>query len=124
MNGEVGLKVRMPRRRVAIGPKRPQYLASSETDRVLMMLTALVAEVSALRDRLTTHEDLAQRGLVATVEAVEAYRPDAERAAAREAERTAMLKRVYRVITEELDSVDQTKRDAGDWAMPDGWDKT
>ena len=50
---------RLPRRRVAIGPARPQYMHDVETDRMMMIVTALAAEVAALRDRLDTHEALA-----------------------------------------------------------------
>lgn len=124
MTTAVPSRARVPRRRVAIGPKRPQYLASREIDRVLMVVTALMSEVSALRDRLATHEALADLGIVATGAAVEAYRPDTAAAASREAERTAMMKRVYRVVFEELDAVQQTELEATQWSMPDEWNKT
>ncbi len=67
------------------------------------MFTSLMGEVSALRDRLDTHEALAEQGVVATSEAIENYVLDADRRALREAGRDAMLNRVLRVLFEERD---------------------
>lgn len=95
-----------PRPRLARGQDRPTYLSSPDLDRVFIMLTALMSEVSALRDRLDTHEALAEAGQVATTEAVEAYQLDVERRAEREARRDAMLGRVLRVLYEEREAID------------------
>jgi hypothetical protein len=101
----------LTRKRVAKGPKRPQYLQNTDLDRLMMMLTALVGEVSVLRDRLDTHEALAEAGSLATQQAVEAYVLTLERQATREAKREAMLKRVYRVLMEEVDAVREDAHD-------------
>lgn len=93
-----------PRRRVAKGPKRPQYLQNPELDKFMMMITSLMAEVSTLRDRLDTHEALAEAGTVATRGAVEAYELEAGRRDEREAARGAMLNRVFRPLLEELEA--------------------
>lgn len=95
---------RQPRRRYARGQSRPAYLRPTDVDAVMFMLVSLMSEVSALRDRLDTHEALAERGEVATLAAVEAYSLPRERHAQREEVRGAMLKRVLRVITEERDA--------------------
>jgi hypothetical protein len=93
-----------PRKRVAKGPKRPEYLQNPELDKFMMMFTALLAEVSALRDRLDTSEALAKAGQPATTEAVEHYvLSDAERTV-REARREAMLNRVFRILFEEREA--------------------
>jgi hypothetical protein len=93
-----------PRPRKARGQDRPQYLDSSDLDRVVLMMTSLMSEVSALRDRLDTHEALGAQGLIATVETVEAYHLTPEREAARDVVRDAMLTRVLRVMFEERDA--------------------
>ena len=110
------------RRRVATGPARPQYLASAENDRMMMIVTALAGEVSALRDRLDTHEALAEQRLRPTAAAVEAHVPNPDQEARREAARLAMLRRVYRVVTEELDELRQGTRSSapGPWSLPEG----
>ena len=95
---------RKPRRRFARGQSRPHYLAPTDVDQVVIMLVALMSEVSALRDRLDTHEAVAELGGAATSAAIEAYELTPDRAAAREANRVAMLKRVLRVVTEERDA--------------------
>ena len=127
MNAAAATPTTLPRRRVATGPARPRYMQDAETDRLTMIVTALAAEVSALRDRLDTHEALARQGSLPTSAAVEAYVPDAAHDAAREAARLGMLKRVYRVVTEELDEVRQAGAGPAaprGFAMPEGWDKT
>ncbi|MET3762176.1 hypothetical protein [Sphingomonas sp. UYEF23] len=95
---------RKPRRRFARGQSRPDYLQPSDVDAVMMMLVALMSEVSALRDRIDTHEAVADLGGSAATAAIEAYELTPERQAAREANREAMLRRVLRVITEERDA--------------------
>lgn len=92
-----------PRPRKARGQDRPQYLDSPDLDRVVIMLMGLVSEVSALRDRIDTHEALAEAGSVATTGAVEAYELSTDRRLAREALREALLDRVLRVLVEERD---------------------
>lgn len=89
--------------RVARGPKRPDYMGNRDLDRFMMMFTALIGEVSALRDRLDTHELLAAAGRVATPEAIEAFEIPGEDTARRAAAREAMLRRVFRVALEELE---------------------
>jgi hypothetical protein len=100
----VETKTIAPRKRVAKGPKRPQYLQNPELDKFMMMFTALLADVSAIRDRLDTHERLAKLGKVATPEEVEAFKVDAEVQADREKQRDAMLSRVFRILLEELEA--------------------
>jgi hypothetical protein len=75
-----------------------------DIDRLMIMMVALMAEVSVLRDRIDTHEALAEAGQQATVERVEAFDVDGDRQAAREARRQALLKRVLRAITHEREA--------------------
>ncbi|MBA2934803.1 hypothetical protein HZF05_11915 [Sphingomonas sp. CGMCC 1.13654] len=100
------------RPRVAKGPKRPRYLRDAELDRFMMMFTALIGEVSALRDRLATHEALAAQGQIATAEAIESYRPSPDDESARGIAREAMLHRVFRVLMEELEQARTAGNDA------------
>ena len=70
------------------------------TDAVLAILTALAAEVWALRERQSTLEAvLAEAGIDAAA-AIESYRPDADETAARAADAAAFAGRVYRVFEE------------------------
>jgi hypothetical protein len=93
----------LPRRRKAAGPPRPAYLRPEDTDRVMSIVLALMSEVAALRQRVDTHERLARDGILATPDAVDAYRPDDETSAAREAWREAYIKRLLRVVLEEIE---------------------
>lgn len=91
-----------PRQRVAKG-RRPVFLDTPESDKLLAMVTALVGEVSVLKDRVDTHERLAAAGKVATPEEIEEYVPDEAIEDEREAARTAMLDRVFRIISASRD---------------------
>ena len=89
---------RKPRQRVAKG-RRPYFLESPDSDKLLAMIVALVGEVSIVKERLDTHERLAAMGRVATPEEIEGYQPDEEIEDEREAWRTDMLNRVFRIIS-------------------------
>lgn len=104
---ESASRARAPRRRVAVGPPRPQYLLSEENDRMMAIITALAAEVSALRDRLDSHEALGEKRRFPTARGVERYRLSAARRTARERERQEMLARIFRVLLEDLESARQ-----------------
>jgi hypothetical protein len=94
-----------PRPRKAAGPERPSYLGSADVDRVMAVLLALISETAAIRERLDTHERLAASGVLATPEDVENYRPSAEAEAEREAWRDASIRRLFRVFTEDIESM-------------------
>ncbi len=96
-------EIKRSRLRKARGQDRPAYLEPGDIDRLFIMMTSVVAEVSVLRDRLDTHEALAEAGMVATSEAVERYELEAPRRASREQRRDEMLGRVFRVIYEDRD---------------------
>ena len=87
-----------PRQRVAKG-RRPFFLDSPDSDKLLAMIVALVGEVSVVKERLDTHERLAVQGKVATPEEIENYAPDEDVEDEREAWRAAMLERVFRIIS-------------------------
>ena len=86
------------RQRVAKG-RRPFFLDSPDSDKLLAMIVALVGEVSVVKERLDTHERLAAQGKVATSEEIENYSPDEAVEDEREAWRAAMLERVFRIIS-------------------------
>ncbi len=93
------------RPRKAIGPDRQTYFNDGDVDRVMAILLALVSEVAAIRDRLDTHERLADAGVAAGAEAVETYQPDPAAEADREAWRDAYIRRLFRVITEDVEAL-------------------
>jgi len=65
-----------------------------------MMILALASEVSALRERLDTHERLAAGGRPPVPSAVETYAPDEAVAASRAAARRSLIERITRVLLE------------------------
>ncbi len=99
------------RLRKAAGPERPTYLKPVDTDTVMAVMLALIAEVSTLRERLDTHEQLAAAGIVASAEQVENFAPPESLEAEREALRTAYIDRLFRVVTEELDAAELASAD-------------
>jgi len=93
--------------RAARGPKRPDYMGNPDLDRFMMMFSALMSEVSALRERLDTHELLAVAGKVATPEAIEEFAISPADMARRSALRDAYLKRIFRVVFEDLERAER-----------------
>ncbi len=65
-----------------------------------MMVLALAAEVSALRDRLDTHERLADGNQLPATRSVEAYAPTEAAEAARASTRRSLIDRITRVLLE------------------------
>jgi hypothetical protein len=93
------------RPRKATGPDRQTYFNEGDVDRVMAILLALVSEVAAIRDRLDTHERLAGAGEAPARDKVEAYRPDPATEEDREAWRDAYIRRLFRVITEDVEAL-------------------
>ncbi len=93
------------RARKAVGPDRPSYLDAADVDRVMAVLLALISEVAAIRERLDAHERICSTGAAPAVEAVEAYLPDAETEAAREVWRDGYIRRLFRVLTEDIEAL-------------------
>jgi hypothetical protein len=104
---------RSPRLRKAKGPERPTYLGRDDVDRVMAVLLALTSEVATLRERIDTHERLAAQGQAATPEQVELHVPEPVVEAEREAWRDAYIRRLFRVITEDVEGLDRSA-DPGD----------
>jgi hypothetical protein len=99
--GGITVEEALKRRPRAARGSVPKFFQDPATDRLLTVVVALMGEVATLRDRLDTHERLAAAGRVATPENVEAYRPDPDVRARRDAERQRYLERVMRAFTEE-----------------------
>jgi hypothetical protein len=93
------------RPRKAAGPERPAYFDHADVDKVMAILLALVSEVASIRERLDTHERIAGGGSLPAVDLVEAYRPDAQAGAEREAWQAAYIRRLFRVITEDIEAL-------------------
>lgn len=71
----------------------------------MAILLALVSEVAAIRERLDSHERLGESKTFAAGVEVEAYRPTETAEADRETWRDAYLKRLFRVITEDVEQI-------------------
>jgi len=93
------------RPRKAVGPERQTYFDGADVDRLMAILLALVSEVASIRERLDTHERIGSQGDLQSVERVEAYRPDPATEEAREAWRDAYIRRLFRVITEDVEAL-------------------
>jgi hypothetical protein len=94
-----------PRPRKAAGPDRPRYFDAGDIDRVMAVLLALTSEVATLRERLDTHERLADGDSLPKSASVESYAPDASAESAREIWRDAYIRRLFRVITEDIEAL-------------------
>lgn len=101
--------------------KRPAYFDAPEQDRTLSIVHALVAEVSALRERLDTVERLLDTNGTIRRGDIEAYVPDAAAGRERGVLVKAYIARVMRGLTQEMEamatpepSVEQVSRELRD----------
>ena len=96
------------RPRKAAGPPRPTYLDHTDVDKVMAIILALVTEVASLRERVDTHERLAHAD-GASPDKVEAYLPDPVTEASRETWRDAYIRRLFRVVTEDVEALSRSE---------------
>lgn len=75
---------------------RHHFIDNVDMDRVVTALLRLTMEISVLRDRLDTHESLAQKSGAYTRDDVEAYRPTKDEDSARAARRQQLVARLTR----------------------------
>ena len=85
--------------------RRPYFFDDPNIDKLLAMIMALAGEVSVIRERMDTHERLAQKKKWATHEAMEDYEPDEITEAFRAQWRADYIGRILRIIQVELDHI-------------------
>jgi len=92
--------------------KQPHFHDDRSVDQLMAMVTALTAEVAILRDRLDTHERIAESRKVFSREEVDGFIPDAAIMAERSAQHQRLLRKVFRVLKEDLARHDKPADDA------------
>lgn len=103
MNDEIDWVARAGKR--AKG-KRPEYFDDFATDRLMSVVMALVAEVSALRQRLDTAERLLDAKGVLGRDEIERYEPDREAGYERGVETKAYIARVMRGVQQAMEAME------------------
>ena len=93
-------KIELPR--VAKG-KKPIYLDERSIDNLIAMIMTLTQEISGLRDRLDTIENLLANKKSITLEDIETFEPDDDLIKERKDRRQMLLKRVLLPIDKELE---------------------
>ncbi len=91
--------------------RRPYFFDDPNIDKLLAMIMALTGEVSVLRERLDTHERLAQKKKWASHQSIEDYEPDDITEAFRAQWRSEFIARVLRIVQVELDQITREKQD-------------
>jgi hypothetical protein len=88
--------------------ERSPQLGSSSADRALRMVTALSAEVAALRERLAVLEMVGEcKGLIRSDE-IEGFRPSDEEARRLQGYRSDLIDRVFRALRVDAGDVEWT----------------
>lgn len=85
--------------------KRPAFSDDPAADRMMSMLTALIGEVSVLRQRLDTVERLLDSGAPVTRAAIEGYAPDVTAARERGELIRDYIARVMRGVQQEVEAM-------------------
>ncbi len=74
--------------------ERPQQIESLAPDQMVAVILRLTMEISTLRERLATHEQLLQQAGVFSDEAIDDFQVDAEDKSRRQAERQRLIEGV------------------------------
>ncbi len=85
--------------------RRPYFFDDPNIDKLLAMIMALAGEVSVIRERIDTHERLAQKKKWASHQAIEDYKPDDVTEAFRAQWRADYIARILRIVQVELDQI-------------------
>lgn len=107
---------RVARRRVAKG-RRPFFFADPNTDKLLTIIAALAGEVAVLRQRVDTHERVAEARGSFSVADIEAYSPSVEISDERARWRQEFLQRVFRILELEYTQPEIRREEAAYSAM-------
>ena len=102
-----------PKERVWVAKgKQPRFHDDRAVDQLMAMVTALTAEVAILRDRVDTHERIAEGRKLFSREDVDSFIPDVPIMAERSAQHQRILRKVFRVLKEDLARHDKPADDA------------
>lgn len=85
--------------------RRPYFFDDPNIDKLLAMIMALTGEVSVIRERLDTHERLAEKKKFATPDNIEAYKPTEAVEQWRVQWRADYIARILRIVQVELDQL-------------------
>ena len=83
--------------------KHPHFFDDPNIDRLMTMVMNLAAEVSVLRERLDTHEQVAASKKLFTPADIEDFDPSDDVREARDAWRNRFLDRLLSVVQEEME---------------------
>lgn len=91
--------------------KRPSYLETPESERLLSMLMALASDVAVLRERLDTAERLLdEKGIVSRAE-IESYRPSRQAAYERGMLHRELVNRLLRGVQQDMEALAEAEPD-------------
>lgn len=81
----------------------PHFFDDPNTDRLLSMMMDMAAEISVLRERVDTHERLAEAKGAYTQADIEAYEPSDDVRAARDAWRNKFIDRLMKRMEQDYE---------------------
>lgn len=85
--------------------KRPYFLESADSERLLNILLAVVQELAVTRERLDTLERILARNGALNLEAIDAFAPTKSEADARGRWTQEYLARVFRILQQEQEAI-------------------
>lgn len=92
-------------RRISKG-KRPVYFSDPAVDKLMAIVMSLVSELSVSRERIDALERLLEKKGVMDRAELDQFVPDEAARAERDINRRAYIERVFRIVTMELQRVD------------------
>ena len=94
--------------------KRPQFLESSETERLMSILMAVAGELAVTRERLDTVERILESKGIMNAQDIESFEPSKEQAEERAVMQQEYIARILRIVQQEKESLEQQARDNSD----------
>lgn len=90
--------------------KRPQFFESSESERLMSILMAVVEELAVTRERLDTVERLLEKSGGLERASIEAFHPSKDEAYERGLMTQEYLSRVLRILQQEREALEEAKQ--------------
>ena len=90
--------------------KRPQFFESTESERLMAILMAVVEELAVTRERLDTVERLLEKSGSLERAAIEAFHPSKEEAEERGLMNQEYLARVLRFLQQEREALEESMK--------------
>lgn len=94
--------------------KRPQFFSNPESERLMSILMAVAGELAVTRERLDTMERLLESKNLLGRDEIESFTPTAEQAEQRGLMHQEYIARIFRIVQQEKEAMQETQKSGSD----------